>query len=136
MRFVSLFRFLHVNLHVRITLYNMKIKYNLNFKLEQRRDKQSGTLIVKNVPINMELTYLGKRLYYYVGYRIDADKWIDSVLDSTGKKQRYRRQRKTQQIRMASNTMLSTIVLMNLKQRLKLFSVKPEQITLKLTTNI
>lgn len=56
----------------------MKIKYSTTFRLEKRRDKKSGDLIVKNVPIRMDFVYQGKRLTYYVGYRVDLADW-DSV---------------------------------------------------------
>lgn len=54
-------------------------KYKVNFILEKRKDKDSGKLITENVPILMSVTYLGDRLWFYVGYRTDFDKWIDKT---------------------------------------------------------
>ena len=54
----------------------MRTKCNASFTLDRRLDKD-GQPIVKNLPINMDFTFSGKRLRYYTGYRIDADKWID-----------------------------------------------------------
>lgn len=42
----------------------------------------------------MELTYLGKRLYYYTGYRVDADKWVDSIVDVSGEKTKIQKVKK------------------------------------------
>lgn len=49
-------------------------KYRINFLLEQRRDK-NGNLIEQNVPINAVITFAGKRLVYYIDYRIDKSQW-------------------------------------------------------------
>lgn len=57
-----------------------KYKYNVRFRLEQRRDK-SGNVIESNCPINADITFSGKRIFYFTGYRIDADKWTDKVID-------------------------------------------------------
>lgn len=58
------------------------MKYNVRFKLEQRKDikgkpDENGTipLVNKKVPIQADITYSGTRLYYFTGYRIDADKF-------------------------------------------------------------
>jgi integrase len=53
----------------------MQIKYSYNFLLEQRKDKKTGQLITENVPINVDITFSGKRLRFYIGYRIDETKW-------------------------------------------------------------
>ena len=55
----------------------MKIKCNTRFTLDRRSDKD-GNPIVQNLPINMDFTFAGKRLRFFTGYRIDADKWIDT----------------------------------------------------------
>ena len=55
----------------------MKIKCNTRFTLDRRSDKD-GNPIVHNLPINMDFTFSGKRLRFFTGYRIDADKWIDT----------------------------------------------------------
>ena len=57
----------------------MKYKYKINFRLEQRKDSETGQPITKNVPIRLDLTYRGKRLIFYTGYRIDTNKWVDST---------------------------------------------------------
>ena len=55
------------------------MKYNVKFILEQRKDKKgvpdsSGELplIVKKVPIFADIRYSGTRIYYFIGYRLDA----------------------------------------------------------------
>lgn len=53
----------------------MKTKCSVNFYLEKRIDKTTGKLIKENVPIILFFSFDGKRLQYYVGYRIDKDKW-------------------------------------------------------------
>lgn len=52
---------------------------NLNFFLEKRRDKLSGEIITYNVPIFLDFNFEGKRLQYYTGLRIDANKWDDGI---------------------------------------------------------
>ncbi len=53
----------------------MKLKYNLKFRLEQRKDRDSGKIIIENVPIFLDFTFDSKRLVYFIGYRIDFSKW-------------------------------------------------------------
>jgi integrase len=53
----------------------MKLKYNLKFRLESRKDKNSGKLITENVPIYLDFTFEGKRLQYFTGFRIDSANW-------------------------------------------------------------
>lgn len=72
----------------------MKVKYNVNFRLEQRKDKYTKKLIVQNIPINLDLTYNGKRLIFFTGYRIDADRWIDFTTDATGEKTKIQKVKK------------------------------------------
>lgn len=52
-----------------------KYKYNLNFRLEKRKQKGTGELIKENLPILADITFVGKRIFYYTGYRIDQSKW-------------------------------------------------------------
>jgi len=55
------------------------MKFNVKFKLEQRKDPK-GTpdeygqlpLLDKKVPIFADIRYAGTRIYYFIGYRIDA----------------------------------------------------------------
>ncbi|NDV68938.1 site-specific integrase [Dysgonomonas sp. 25] len=73
----------------------MKIKYSINFRLEKRKDKETGELITKNIPIRMDFAYEGKRLTYFTGYRIDAEKWIEDIIDpETGLKVKIQRVKK------------------------------------------
>lgn len=60
----------------------MKLKYNINFRLEKRRNKETGELHLENLPINLDFTYEGKRFAFYTGYRIDDSKWLDSNLEN------------------------------------------------------
>lgn len=55
----------------------MRIKCNTKFTLDRRSDG-TGTPITTNLPINMDFSFEGKRLRFFTGYRIDADKWIDT----------------------------------------------------------
>jgi len=58
----------------------MKIKSNVIFRIEQRKNKETGEPITENVPIIMDFTYEGRRLLHYTGYRIDAGKWDEATL--------------------------------------------------------
>ncbi len=51
----------------------MNIKRNVIFALESR--KKNGKPITENVPIKMRVGYLGKRIDFSTGYRIDKKKW-------------------------------------------------------------
>jgi integrase len=53
----------------------MKTKCSVNFYLEKRIDKDSGELMTENVPIILFFSFDGKRMQYYIGYRIDKNKW-------------------------------------------------------------
>ncbi|SEA92397.1 site-specific integrase [Pedobacter hartonius] len=44
-------------------------------KLEKRRDKNTGMVISKNVPILIDVTFDSKRLWLQTGERIDENKW-------------------------------------------------------------
>ncbi|MET3977856.1 integrase [Mucilaginibacter sp. UYP25] len=48
---------------------------NTTPKLETRKDKNTGELIVKNVPILIDVTFDGMRTWVSTGERIDASKW-------------------------------------------------------------
>jgi integrase len=50
---------------------------NATPKLEQRKDK-NGELIIKNVPILIDFTFDGKRLWLSTGEHVDANKWDSS----------------------------------------------------------
>jgi site-specific recombinase XerD len=63
-------------------------KYKINFILEKRKEK--GILLTENIPILMSVTWNSKRLWYYSGYRIDSNKWIDKTPDGE-KVQRVRK---------------------------------------------
>lgn len=45
-----------------------KYKHRVSFRLEKRKDK-SGNL-PEELPINADITFGGKRIWYYSGYRI------------------------------------------------------------------
>ena len=57
-----------------------KNKFNVRFRLEQRKT-EDGKVINENVPINADITFNGRRIFYFTGYRIDASKWIDEKKD-------------------------------------------------------
>ena len=46
-----------------------KYKHRVNFRLERRKDKTG------DLPINADITFGGKRIWYYTGYRIAESKW-------------------------------------------------------------
>jgi integrase len=52
----------------------MKLKYNLKFRIEQRKDK-SGNLIIENIPILVDFTFNRQRIKDTIGYRINFDQW-------------------------------------------------------------
>ncbi len=47
------------------------MKYNLKILLKKRKDKD-GNLIVEQVPLLADISFAGKRMYYYTGYKVDA----------------------------------------------------------------
>jgi len=47
---------------------------NATPKLEKRKDK-NGELIIKNVPILIDFTFNGKRMWLSTGEHIDYNKW-------------------------------------------------------------
>lgn len=53
-----------------------KYKFGIKFRLEQRKDGK-GDIIDIDVPILADITFNGKRIFYFTGYRIDAGKWVD-----------------------------------------------------------
>jgi len=57
----------------------MKLKSNVIFRLEKRKDKNTSNLITENVPIILDFTFDGKRLQLFTGCRIDQTKWDESA---------------------------------------------------------
>jgi integrase len=57
----------------------MKLKYSVNFYLERRKDKNTNQLLTESVPIYLFFNFDGKRLQYYIGYRIDFSKWDEET---------------------------------------------------------
>jgi len=53
-------------------IYIQKMKYNVKFSPEVRKDK-AGNRIINNVPIFADLRFGGGRMFYFTGYRIDID---------------------------------------------------------------
>jgi len=51
----------------------MNIKRNIIFTLERR--KKNNVLVTDNVPIRMRVIYIGNRIDFSTGYRIDESKW-------------------------------------------------------------
>ncbi len=64
------------------------MKYNVRFATERRKDKE-GNLIVTNIPIFADIRFAGTRMFYFTGFRIDADKFDSenqqAKKESTGK---------------------------------------------------
>ena len=49
------------------------------FSLEKRKDKSTGELLTKNLPIKLNYSFDGKRFEYFTGLKIDLDKWDDGL---------------------------------------------------------
>lgn len=45
------------------------------FYLEKRKNKETGKIIIENVPILLFYSFKGKRLQYFTGYRVGAFQW-------------------------------------------------------------
>ena len=62
-----------------------KYKFTVQFRLEKRKDTpkdKDGKML--NPQILADITFDSKRIFYYVGYRIDESKWInDKAADGT-----------------------------------------------------
>jgi integrase len=67
---------MYVNSYVEIHTVMAEVK----FYLEKRKDKATGKLIAKNVPIQLFYSFDGKRLQFFTGYRIDAFKWDEEKM--------------------------------------------------------
>ena len=55
-----------------------KTNHKVTFRLEQRRinpKDSASALITENVPINADITFNGRRIFFFTGHRIDASKW-------------------------------------------------------------
>ena len=50
-----------------------KYKHRVSFRLEKRKDKNGN--LHEELPINADITFGGKRIWYYSGYRIALAKW-------------------------------------------------------------
>ena len=53
-----------------------KYKFSVKFRLERRKDT-NGVIDESNMPILADITFSGKRVWYYTGHRIAANQWID-----------------------------------------------------------
>ena len=49
-----------------------KYKHRVSFRLEKRKDKNGN--LHEELPINADITFGGKRIWYYSGYRISLAK--------------------------------------------------------------
>ena len=61
----------------------MKITYKTNFYLEKRKNKKTGIMESKNLPIRLSFIYSGNRLEFYTGYRIDEKNWDSEIQNVT-----------------------------------------------------
>lgn len=78
--FLSANKVLHTNIG-----QMKKYKFTVQFRLEKRKDtpKDKDGLMI-NAQILADITFESKRIFYYVGYRIDESKWInDKAADGT-----------------------------------------------------
>ena len=54
-----------------------KYKHRVSFRLEKRKDKNGN--FPEELPINADITFSGKRIWYYSGYRIALAKWDETT---------------------------------------------------------
>ena len=54
-----------------------KYKHSVSFRLEKRKDKNGN--LPEELPINADITFGGKRIWYYSGYRISLGKWDEKT---------------------------------------------------------
>ena len=54
-----------------------KYKHRVSFRLEKRKDKNGK--FPEEMPINADITFGGKRIWYYSGYRIAPGKWDEKT---------------------------------------------------------
>ena len=54
-----------------------KYRHRISFRLEKRKDKSGN--FSNELPINAEITFGGKRIWYYSGYRIALSKWDEKT---------------------------------------------------------
>lgn len=66
---------LYMNIDNENNFFLGAIKYKTNFYLEKRKDKNTGEIDVKNLPIRMSFVFSKQRLEFYTGYRIDLKDW-------------------------------------------------------------
>jgi integrase len=51
------------------------MKYNVKIIAERRKDKLTGLVVDKNVPLFADIRFAGERFFYFTGYRIDTEKF-------------------------------------------------------------
>ncbi|MBD5357779.1 MAG: hypothetical protein HDR88_12370 [Bacteroides sp.] len=54
-----------------------KYKHRVSFRLEKRKDKNGN--FPDEMPINADITFVGKRIWYYSGYHIAPGKWDEKT---------------------------------------------------------
>lgn len=54
-----------------------KYKHRVSFRLEKRKDKNGN--LPEELPINADITFGGKRIWYYSGSRIALTKWDEKA---------------------------------------------------------
>ncbi len=81
-----------------------QIKRSISFLLEQRKNRKTGEVRVKNVPILINIAWQGKRIKTTTGQRIDFKKW-----DADKEKVKARAKNKAGRTATEINTVLSNL---------------------------
>ncbi|HRY97470.1 MAG TPA: site-specific integrase [Bacteroidales bacterium] len=71
------------------------MKYSTQFYPQRRKDKATGELPDKNLPVQMSVTWEGKRLTHYTGVRTDPERWDKDQRRIIGTDRKTRQMNKT-----------------------------------------
>ena len=66
---------MYVFLHVILLIIFTAMKYSLKIYPEKRKDPKTGSLITKNNPLILSVSYNGKRMLFYTGKTCNESQW-------------------------------------------------------------